>query len=307
MGYADWDMFQSSLPTYNSLHAAARCLSGGPIFITDTPGEHDIALIKSMASPSPANRTSRALRPSKMAMAGDPYVSYHSTRLLQVRNTCGSGPGARLLLGVFNVSTVALTELMNMKTSFQDIEVGREYVIRAHNTRRVIGPAKILGGSEGDHLLVVGLEPSKWEMFTAAPVKVVHLRDMREVRIATLGLVENVTGASAVVSSRVFRGDYGKIKIEVDLCALGILGMKDFLWLIGKITNLGHKKVIYISDLSSIHAVKLGGNSISRGTCRTPENGAATLEIDVLRAWEIMVQKFERLREDVITVLVELA
>lgn len=306
MGYADWDMFQSSLPTYNSLHAAARCLSGGPIFITDTPGEHDIALIKSVASPSPANRTSRVLRPSKMAMAGDPYISYHSTRLLRVRNTCGSGPGAHLLLGVFNVSTVALTELMDIKTSFQDIEVGREYIIRAHNTRRVIGPAKILGDSEGDHL-VVGLEPSKWEMFTAAPVKVVHLRDMREVRIATLGLVENITGASAVVSSRVFRGDHGKIKIEVDLCALGILGMEDFLWLLGEITNLGHEKVIYISDLSSIHAVKLGGNSISRGTCRTPENGATTLEIDVLRAWEIMVQKFEHLREDIITVLVELA
>lgn len=53
--------------------------------------------------------------------------------------------------------------------------------------------------------------------------------------------------------------------------------------------------------------MKLGGNGISRGTCRTPENGAATLEIDVLRAWEIMVQKFEHLRGDVITVLIELA
>lgn len=163
-----------------------------------------------------------------MAMAGDPYVAYHSTRLLQVRNTCGSGSGARLLLGVFNVSTVAITELVDMKTGFQDIEAEREYVIRAHNTARVIGPTKILGDSK-DSLLVVGLEPSKWELFTAAPVDTVHLRDMRKVKIATLGLVENITGASAVVASRVSREINGKIKITVDLCAMGILGIKHFL------------------------------------------------------------------------------
>lgn len=61
--------------------------------------------------------------------------------------------------------------------------------------------------------------------------------------------------------------------------------------------------MVYISDLSSIHAVKLGGRSISRGTCRTPDNGAATLEIDVLRAWETMALKVE----DTITVQIDLA
>lgn len=181
-----------------------------------------------------------------MAMAGDPYVAYHSTRLLQVRNTCGNGPGACLLLGVFNISTVALMELVDMKTSFQDVEVGKEYVIRAHNTMRVVGPAEILGDSEGDSLLVVGLEPSGWEIFTAAPVKVVHLKDMREVKIATLGLVENITGVSAVVANRVFQGDHGKIKIEVDLRALGILGMKGFLWLVRKIANLDYKSGLHL-------------------------------------------------------------
>lgn len=181
-----------------------------------------------------------------MAMAGDPYVAYHSTRLLRVRNTCGNGSGACLLLGIFNISTVALTELVDMKTSFQDVEVGKEYVIRAHNTSRVVGPVEILGDSGGDSLLVVGLEPSGWEIFTAAPVEVVHLKDLREVKIATLGLVENITGVSAVVANRVFEGDHGKIKIEVDLRALGILGMKGFLWLIRKIANLGYKSGLHL-------------------------------------------------------------
>lgn len=164
-----------------------------------------------------------------MAMAGDPYVAYHSNRLLQVRNTCGKGPGACLLLGVFNVSTVALTELVDMRTGFQDVEAGREYVIRAHNTGKVIGPIEILGNGEGDSLLVVGLKPSKWEMFTATPVETIQLKDMREIKIAALGIVENITGAVAVVGTRVSRGDEGKIRVEIDLCALGILGTKCFL------------------------------------------------------------------------------
>src|SRR5271163_4632165 len=39
----DWDMFQTSHP-YSGFHAAARCISGGPIYITDSPGQHNVSL-----------------------------------------------------------------------------------------------------------------------------------------------------------------------------------------------------------------------------------------------------------------------
>jgi hypothetical protein len=45
----DWDMFSTGLsPKYSSLHAAARVLSGGPKFITDTPGVHNADIVKIM-------------------------------------------------------------------------------------------------------------------------------------------------------------------------------------------------------------------------------------------------------------------
>lgn len=212
-------MFQSSLPTYNTLHAAARCLSGGPIFLTDIPGEHDVDLINSMVSPSPANRAPRALRPSQMAMASDPYVSYHASKLLQVNNTHKHSS----LLGVFNISTMALTELINMKTSFRNLDQQKEYVIRAHTTGRITEPRRVLDGE--DSFLVVSLEPSKWEIFTAIPVEAVGVKE-NIVKIAALGIKENMTGIAALRDIRLYKGDdEDTVTIQADVCALGVLGM----------------------------------------------------------------------------------
>jgi calcineurin-like phosphoesterase family protein len=36
----DWDMFHSKHP-YASIHAAARAISGGPVYVSDIPGNHD--------------------------------------------------------------------------------------------------------------------------------------------------------------------------------------------------------------------------------------------------------------------------
>lgn len=212
-------MFQSSLPTYNTLHAAARCISGGPVFLTDIPGEHDVELINSMVSPSPANRAPRALRPSRMAMASDPYVSYHARKLLQVNNTHKHSS----LLGVFNISTMALTELINMKTSFQNLDQQKEYVIRAHTTGRITEPRGVLDGE--DSFLVVSLEPSKWEIFTAIPVEAVNVKE-NIVKIAALGIKENMTGIAALRDIRLYKGDdENTVTIQADVCALGVLGM----------------------------------------------------------------------------------
>jgi len=198
----DWDMFQTSLPQYASIHAAARCLSGGPIFITDSPGSHNINLVSSMVSPRPSAGTPpRALRPSEMAYAVDPYLGYRSSRLLCVKNSYSSASSKVHLLGVFNVSTTYLVELVGVFWP----RVG-EWVVRGHNSQSI----KKLEGE----LMVVALEADDWEIFTAAPV--------RE-KVAVLGLKENMTGAAAISSWSVKTGREGK-EIEVELRALGTLG-----------------------------------------------------------------------------------
>ncbi|CUS15329.1 unnamed protein product [Tuber aestivum] len=196
----DWDMFQTSLPQYASIHAAARCLSGGPIFITDSPESHDQHLVSSMVSTTPSSRTPRALRPSEMAYAIDPYLGYRSSRLLCVKNSYLNASGMVHLLGVFNVSSTYLVELVR---AFWPS--GGEWVIRGHNNQNVKKP-------EGE-LMVVGLEAGDWEIFTAATVKD---------GVAVLGLKENMTGAAAISRWSVETGKEGK-KIEVELRALGTL------------------------------------------------------------------------------------
>ncbi|CAJ1409057.1 unnamed protein product [Effrenium voratum] len=47
---ADWDMFHSKHPS-GEMHAAARAISGGPIYVSDRPGEHDFELLKQLATP----------------------------------------------------------------------------------------------------------------------------------------------------------------------------------------------------------------------------------------------------------------
>lgn len=198
----DWDMFQTSLPQYASIHAAARCLSGGPIFITDSPESHDQHLVSSMVSPTPSVRTPpRALRPSEMACAVDPYLGYRSNRLLCVKNNYSNASSKVHLLGVFNVSSTYLVELVG---AFWP--KGGEWVIRGHNSQNV----KKLE----EELMMVGLEAGDWEIFTAAPVKD---------KVAVLGLKENMTGAAAISRWSVKTGKESK-DIEVELRALGTLG-----------------------------------------------------------------------------------
>lgn len=75
-------MFQT-VHEYSSFHAAARCISGGPIYITDVPGKHDIALIDQMTGLTPRGKTI-IFRPSVLGKSVDQYVGYDDNSLLKV-------------------------------------------------------------------------------------------------------------------------------------------------------------------------------------------------------------------------------
>eukprot|EP00595_Chromulina_sp_UTEXLB2642_P003101 CAMPEP_0196764436 /NCGR_PEP_ID=MMETSP1095-20130614/6122_1 /TAXON_ID=96789 ORGANISM="Chromulina nebulosa, Strain UTEXLB2642" /NCGR_SAMPLE_ID=MMETSP1095 /ASSEMBLY_ACC=CAM_ASM_000446 /LENGTH=559 /DNA_ID=CAMNT_0042120023 /DNA_START=467 /DNA_END=2143 /DNA_ORIENTATION=+ len=46
----DWDMFHSNHP-YAEIHAAARAISGGPLYVSDSPGNHNVDLLKRVVLP----------------------------------------------------------------------------------------------------------------------------------------------------------------------------------------------------------------------------------------------------------------
>jgi hypothetical protein len=78
----DWDMFQT-VHDYSGFHAAARCVSGGPIYITDVPGQHDLDLIGQMTGPTTKGKTV-IFRPSSVGKSLDQYNGYDDNTLLLI-------------------------------------------------------------------------------------------------------------------------------------------------------------------------------------------------------------------------------
>ncbi|RPB21592.1 raffinose synthase Sip1 [Terfezia boudieri ATCC MYA-4762] len=213
----DWDMFQSSLPTYGSMHAAARCISGGPIYITDSPGRHDLNLIKQMSASTPDGASGLiSLRPSRVAIPMNPYIKYQGPQLLRVGNFVG-GKGGDALLAIFNTATSSISELVHL-ADFPGIEPGEMYIVRAFSANTVVYMGS-LGGSNPKSISLT-LDPNGWEFFTATRVS-----KAKGSYVGTVGLVDKIAGAAAIVSKNIIAGNnLGRGGVEVRVKALGVLG-----------------------------------------------------------------------------------
>ena len=222
----DWDMFQTS-HEYSSFHAAARCVSGGPIYITDEPGKHDVDLIRQMTAFDVKARTI-ILRPSNIGktIASGVYTAYEEERLLKVGTYHGHSGTGTGILGIFNVSQRPVSELILLH-EFSGLEGGTEYVVRAHTTGEISPPMK-----EGDKLPLVSLElqPKSWEILSSYPLHPVKLYSelgskSRTANVAILGLLGKMTGAAAILGSDVsVEETKQRLHIKVVLKALGVLG-----------------------------------------------------------------------------------
>ena len=78
----DWDMFQTD-HDFGGFHAAARCVSGGPIYITDPPGKHNTSLIHEISGLTPRGKTV-IFRPSVVGKSTMPFVGFGDNRLLKI-------------------------------------------------------------------------------------------------------------------------------------------------------------------------------------------------------------------------------
>lgn len=216
-------MFQTSHP-YSSFHAAGRCVSGGPIYITDEPGKHDIDLIHQMTAPNP--RGKRVIfRPSTIGKSVHVYTSYETERLLKVGTFHGVKATGTGILGIFNVSQRPLSELVPLR-DFPGVEEAGAYIIRAHTTGEISNVMAL-----GDKLDLVALDVAVkgWEILSAFSVHSFTLSGSRGTRdnltrVAVLGLLGKMTGAAAVMSSDIYIEGNGRLRIQTALKALGVLG-----------------------------------------------------------------------------------
>jgi Raffinose synthase or seed imbibition protein Sip1 len=287
----DWDMFQTSHP-YAAFHAAARCVSGGPIYITDKPGEHDIDLINQITAPTTRESTV-ILRPSVMGRTLDIYHNYNEGNILRIGTYSGWAHTGSGILGVFNInpgdisSIVPLTAFPGVDTTTSSFGASthgnnssyEHYIIRSHRTRII---SEIMKPNGAHSLVSVSLPPKGWDVLTAYPLRAFTLEGSRGcssrsssvesllTHVAVLGLLGKMTGIAAVVNSDVSVVESGRLKFDVNLKALGILGIY-------------HSK-LESRDVDTHVMVLISGIAVPRRTVW--KDGDNVLAVDVLQAWK---------------------
>ncbi|KAJ5812070.1 Raffinose synthase [Penicillium riverlandense] len=275
----DWDMFQTSHP-YASFHAAARCVSGGPVYITDEPGKHDLNILNQMTAPT-VQGNSVILRPSVVGRTIDIYHDYNEGHVLRVGCYTGWAKTGSGILGLFNIQSAeasCMVSLMDFPGIHEDAD--GQYVVRAHNSGKMTSRMRPLAR---DSLVSVVLSHKGWEILTAYPTRSFTLRGSHGcnapgsslTHVAVLGLLGKMTGAAALVTSDISVVENGRLRFDITLKALGTLG-------------------IYFSDLqdrSIAHnfMVMISGQAVPRKTVwKEGGEDANVLAIDVLAAWKAL-------------------
>ncbi|KIW71808.1 hypothetical protein PV04_00041 [Phialophora macrospora] len=290
----DWDMFQSSHP-YSGFHAAARCVSGGPIYITDTPGEHDVGLIQQMTALSPRGQTV-ILRPSCVGKTMGVYDKYEEKGVLKIGAYDGKSDVGSSFLGLFNIAESETSFILPItkfpgvnapSSSTGDGEVSKnKWIVRSHISKRITSPIHPSDPIKPDNLLQCTLPVRGYDVWTALPVHTFHLpASDSDLDVAVLGLLGQFTGAAAIVESNfnldevTSEGVSHRLKIHVQLKAFGLLG----IWLSD--VQSRQRKVEDIMVIIQGRAVPEHVVSFESEHCPA-ESGV--LVIDVGNAWEEM-------------------
>lgn len=269
----DWDMFQTSHP-YSRFHAAARCISGGPVYITDSPNEHDIELIHEMSAPDQHGRTI-ILRPTNVARTISAYDAYSEGHLLKIGTTTGEGRHQASILGVFNISEHEKTFMLNVNeilSTASELPAGKALILCYRNS--LTFPPVDLAQSYTSPLVIHGtLNSCESDIFSAHPIHEVALMDSL-VSVAVLGLLGKMTGAAAVLSVCSTVVD-DLIRLDIGLKALGRLGV----WMAE--SRAGSQRV----SPSEMTAVVQGTAIPKRYLLITSDANGYQVDIDLLTAW----------------------
>ncbi|RNJ54085.1 hypothetical protein D7B24_000942 [Verticillium nonalfalfae] len=263
----DWDMFQT-MGDYSRFHAMARCVSGGPIYITDVPGQHDRALIEQLTGPTPRNKTV-IFRPSVVGKTIDAYNDYHDDVLLKIGSYHGSAVTGTSIVGVFNISSRRLAEIIPL-SCFPGVLSSMKYIVRSHAGLGISSPVSPNSPSSN---VTISLPhgPEGSDILCAYPLTDFASENNGTVYTANLGLVRKFSGAAAIVNSDFELDHTGKVQLQTRLKALGTLG-------------------IYISNLPKLtidddFIATIQGHIIKTEAVSFSKDHPQLLEIDVEGAW----------------------
>jgi len=182
----DWDMFQSAHPMA-AFHAAARAVSGGPVYVSDKPGEHDFDLLgKLVCSDGSVLLADQPALPTLDSLLLDPA---REGGLLKIWNRNGRSA----IVGVFNCNVAPdAPAVLVGHTGPNDVPglEGERFAVYAH----CAGTLRVTSRTERWQL---ALAPGCFELYTLVPL---------DEDFAAVGLA-NMFNSRAAVRSEAWRGD----------------------------------------------------------------------------------------------------
>lgn len=223
----DWDMFHSLHPAAE-YHASARAISGGPIYVSDKPGNHDFDLLKKMVLPDGSVLRARLPgRPTADCLFTDPARDGVSLLKIWNMNRCGG------VLGVYNCQGAAWSEAERKNAFHQTTDPaaitgyvrGRDVHLiseAAAGNSEWNGDCALYGHRSGQLVVLphnvalpVTLKVLEHEVFAVAPIRVLGARGHR---FAPIGLV-NMFNAGGAVEGVVYEdGLVGVVRLEIRGC-----------------------------------------------------------------------------------------
>lgn len=178
----DWDMFHSGSPL-GEFHAAARAISGGPVYVSDKPGNWNAALIhKLVTSDGSVLRCPQPALPTQDCLFTDAYAAPH---LLKIQNR---NPHAGVL-GVFNCCQAEdVTDPITGQFAVSDIRGlgGDAFALYYHNA----GTAQLTQFAASHSISLPALA---CEIITAVPL--VN-------GTAVFGLIDKFNGSAAILAQQ---------------------------------------------------------------------------------------------------------
>ena len=159
IGIPDWDMFHSK-HTAGSFHAAARAISGSPVYVSDKPENINYDLLKQLVLPNgKILRCSDRALPFPSTVFDSPNIDKNALTLFN-RNKCN------FIAGIFNCTNNKDT---NIKFAFSlndivQLEEEQPLAVLNYRTKDI----SIINSSE---IICGELKYLGWELFTAAYIR----------------------------------------------------------------------------------------------------------------------------------------
>lgn len=196
----DWDMFHSKHP-YAAYNAVGRALSGGPIYVSDKPGEHDPVLLRKLVcSDGTILRADGPGRPTADTLYRHPGKE---GKALKIFNRVGKAA----VVGFFHPVCETPAEAgkvpdVSDRLALSDVpDLPRvPHAVLCHTTGAIkrLPPGKTFP---------VRLKRAQWEIFTLAPI---------ENGVAVLGLADKFNSAAAVRTATWVNGNTLELQLRDD-------------------------------------------------------------------------------------------